>query len=297
MLARLGAPFDSDQHLFEIKWDGIRALSFVEADAVRILTRNGNDVTGQYPELTSLTRLPAGTVVDGEIIALEEGMPSFEAVLRTRGGRSRGKPRPGTGYCIFDLLYLGYEPTMGLPLEQRRQPLAELVAMAGESNVIESTPVAGAGKALFAEASERQLEGVVAKRRDSVYQPGRRGDAWTKFKKRVYDHAVVLGYLPEEGSSATDGRFRSLVVAAHRDGKLSYAGRVGSGFDDALREQIGERLRSHPASGPLLPAPEQLPEVAWVEPRIYCLVSYVELTSAGVMRAPVFERLVEEDAR
>ena len=294
MLAKLGAAFDSDQHLFEIKWDGIRALPFVEAGALRILTRNGNDVTDHYHELTSLTRLPAGTVVDGEIIALEEGMPSFEAVLRTRGVRSGSKPRPGTGYCIFDLLYLDYEHTMDLPLEERRKPLEELVGLAADGSVIESKPVVGAGKALFAEASERDLEGVVAKRRDSVYQPGKRSDAWTKFKKRVYDHAVVLGYLPEEGSSATDGRFRSLVVATHRDGKLSYAGRVGTGFDDALRERICALLRSHPASGPLLSPPERLPEVSWVEPRIYCLVSYVELTGAGVMRAPVFEQLIEE---
>ena len=293
MLAKLGAAFDSDQHLFEIKWDGIRALAFVERGAVRILTRNGNDVTAHYPELTSLTRLPPGTVVDGEIIALEEGRPSFEAVLRTRGSRSASTPRPGTGYCVFDLLYLGFERTMDLPLEQRRQPLAELVAMASEGNVIESTPVAAAGKALFAEASDRDLEGVVAKRRDSIYQPGKRTGAWTKFKKRLYDNAVVLGYLPEEGSSTADGRFRSLVVATHGDGQLSYAGRVGTGFDDALREQVGGMLRAHPTSAPLLLPPEQLPEVFWVEPCIYCLVSYVEMTSGGGMRAPVFERLLD----
>ena len=190
---------------------------------------------------------------------------------------------------MFDVLYRDCVAATAIALTQRREPLGDLVAAADAPNVIESTGVVGTGRAFFAEISNRGLEGVVAKRLDSAYLPGKRSDAWTKFKRRVYDHAVVLGYLPKEGDD-----FKSLVVGTHRDGVLSYAGRVGSGFDASLRRQVNALLRAHPAAGPLLEPPQELPEVAWVTLRIYCMVSYVELASAGVMRAPVFERLIEE---
>jgi DNA ligase D-like protein (predicted ligase) len=290
MLARLGVPFDSDQHLFEVKWDGIRALAFIEGGAVRIHTRNGNDVTHHYPELECLARLPEGTLLDGEVVVLVDGVPSFEVVLRTRGRRRHQAGGASTAvYCVFDVLYHRFAPTTHVPLVERREPLGELVAAA---NVIESTGVVGTGKAFFSQITERGLEGVVAKRLDSPYAPGKRSDAWTKFKKRVYDQAVVFGYLPKAGDD-----FKSLVVATHRAGQLTYAGRVGTGFDANLRAQVNALLRAHPAAAPLLDPPEELPEVAWVAPQIYCMVSYVELTAAGVMRAPVFESLIEDGPR
>ena len=207
-------------------------------------------------------------------------MLSFEAVLRTCVVRSAARLRPGIGYCLFDRHYLDYEHIGDVSLEERRKPLEKLVGLADARNIIEFGPVIGVGNALFAEASECDLEEVVAKRRDSVYQPETNTGAWTKFKKRVYDHAAALGYLPEEGSSATDDPFRSRVVAIYRDGKLSCAGRVGSRFG-ALRAQVGALLRSYL-------------KWFWVESGIYCLVSDVELTSAEVIRAGVFKHLIEE---
>ena len=301
MLAKPGAPFDSDRHLYEVKWDGIRAVALVEDGRYRLLSRAGNDLTGNYPELAPLARLPAGTIVDGEIVVLHEGRPDFEHVLR----RDRGSPSSESGaslacYLVFDLMYREFEPLTELPLLERRQPLADLVNGCGSGHVVVSDGFVGAGVAFYREVCERNLEGVVAKRVDSRYLPGRRSDAWIKIKRRVRYHCVVLGFLDkDEGAD-----FQSLLIATEREAGsgLRYAGRVGTGFDEVQRREINALLRRHRSAAPLLPPPADLSprhqwdQVCWVEPVLFCVVSCVELTSAGMMRAPVFEGLIRESA-
>lgn len=302
MLARAGEPFDSERHLYEVKWDGIRAVALVEGGGYRLLSRRGNDLTGNYPELAVLARLPAGTVVDGELVALNEGRPDFEYILRRD---RRGPTAPDTGrtpaiYLLFDLMYREFAPVTDQPLLQRRQPLAELVSGCDSGHVALSDGIVGAGVQFYREACRRNLEGVMAKRVDGRYLPGRRSDSWIKIKRRVRYHCVVLGFLDKE-----EGRdFQSLLVATEpRPGAgLRYAGRVGSGFDEEQRRELNGLLRRHRSAAPLLPRPDELSarhqwdQVCWVEPVLFCVVSCLELTSTGVMRGPVFEGLIQEPA-
>ena len=299
MLATSGPPFDSDRHLFEVKWDGIRAVTMVDRGRSRMLSRRGTDLTGNYPELAILERLPPGTMVDGEIVVLNEGRPDFEYVLR-RDRRGPGAAAAGAqpaAYLAFDLMYLRYEPIMELPLTERRARLAELVEACGTSHVAFSEGIVGAGVRFYREVCERAMEGVMAKRLDSRYLPGRRSDAWVKIKRRISYHCLVLGFIDKEGRD-----FQSLAVATERapGAGLHYAGRVGSGFDAVERGELNDLLRRHRCAEPLLPMPadrsarDQLDQMSWVEPVLFCVVSCVEMTGGGMLRAPVFERLVRE---
>ena len=301
MLAKPGEPFDSERHLYEVKWDGIRAVTLVQGCGYRLVSRRGVDLTANYPELAALARLPAGTIVDGEIVALNQGRPDFEYILRRdrRGPTSPDTNRTPAIYLVFDLMYREFAPVTELPLLQRRQPLADLVSGCGSGHVALSDGVMGAGVQFYHEVCRRNLEGVVAKRVDSRYLPGRRSDAWIKIKRRVRYHCVVLGFLDKEGSD-----FQSLLVATERQpgAGLRYAGRVGTGFDEEQRREINALLRRHRSAAPLLPRPDDLSarhqwdQVCWVEPVLFCVVSCLELTSAGMLRAPVFEGLIRESA-
>ncbi len=189
MLARPGGPFDSPEHLFEVKWDGMRALAFVQREGYRLLSRGGNPLSEQFPELGCLAELPPGTVLDGDLVVLREGKPEF-SLLAARH-HLRDPHRIGTlarttpaVLMAFDLLYCGYEPLMGQPLEQRRERLAETLRRAGQQHLVFSTGIVGAGRAFYEQVVARGLEGVVAKHLASRYLPGRRSEAWVKIKPR-----------------------------------------------------------------------------------------------------------------
>ena len=297
MLAKPGRPFDSARHLYEVKWDGIRAIALVEGGGYRLLSRTGHDLTDRYSELAALARLPAGTMLDGEVVVLENGIPNFEAALRHRRRSGAAASQPAPRYMVFDLLYRSFQSTMDRPLLERRAPLPELVDGCRSPLVISSDGLVGAGIRFYREVCARGIEGVMAKRVDSRYLPGRRTDAWLKIKRRLHLNCVVLGYLDKEGDD-----FQSLIVATDRGNGLRYAGRVGTGFTAAQRGALKRVLvRRRRATGLLpvadQPALRQLPDpVCWVDPVVFCVVSCLEFSSSGVMRAPVFEGLVEEPA-
>jgi len=288
MLARLGAPFDSDQHLFEIKWDGIRSLAFCEGGSHRLKSRTENDQTARYPELAFLAGLPRGTLLDGELVVLADGIPSFRAVMsreRSTSGavlQALSAEKPVT-YVAFDLLYAGGEPVMQRPLSERRARLAELVGAAAEPRLALSDGIVGAGHAFFAGIKERSIEGMVAKHLASAYLPGKRTDAWTKVKERRTLLCLILGYELE------GAHVRSLVIAADFGDGLEHAGRVGSGLGAADAERIHRLGAGLRRAEPLLPLDE---EAVWIEPGLYCKVGYLERTVHGGLRAPVFLELV-----
>ncbi len=199
MLARPGRPFDSDQHLFEIKWDGIRALAFIEQAGYRLVSRHGLELGGLFPELAVLGDLPPGTLLDGELVVLRRGRPNLSLVQsrqQLRSGhkiRFRAQTTPAT-FIVFDQLYDEYRPLLGRPLSVRRDVLSSTLGRIGSSRdtthaghtthagVVFSEGVVGAGKVFFQQVVEQQLEGVVAKRLDSLYRPGHRNGAWIKIK-------------------------------------------------------------------------------------------------------------------
>jgi bifunctional non-homologous end joining protein LigD len=303
MLAVVGRPFDSAEHFFEFKWDGYRAGAMIEDGKARLMSRNGLDLAGRYPGLAALARLPRGLALDGEIVAFRAGRPDF-SLLQRHGPRSD----PSTvRFVAFDLLYEDFESRLELPFSRRRQILERIVERAHQPELVLSEGLPAAGQALYRQACEQGLEGVVSKRLSSPYASGRRNGAWIKIKRRLRLQAVIIGYIPKPG-----GDFQSLLVAgnappsAERDaepsaepsaeplakpGELRYLGRVGSGFSESLRARLNASLRERPRRTPLVPCPEK---ARWVEPGLYCEVSFAELTSAGLLRAPVFERLIEE---
>jgi DNA ligase D-like protein (predicted ligase) len=291
MLARLGEPFDSPEHLFELKWDGVRAVSYVDENGLRMHGRRRRDLATRYPELALLAELPLGTVLDGELVVLQDdGRPDFRAIL-SRENASAGRVamaarRHPVVYVVFDLLYERHEPLLRLPLRERRARLEALVAAAAQPRLMLSDGVVERGLALFAAAKDRELEGIVAKRLDSPYLPGERTDAWRKCKPVQSIHCLVLGYEadPERG-----GDIKSLIVATDVDGELRCVGKVGSGIGEAQRRELRALLAARAAPTPLIDP--GMPGV-WVEPGIYCVVSYLERTVNGNLRAPVYRGLV-----
>ena len=189
MLAQPGTPFDSDQHLFEIKWDGTRMLAFVDDDGHRLVNRHRRDHTEQYPECAFLAQAPAGTILDGEMVVLHGGLPDFRRLLscdqarRPLTIRLLARSLPAT-YVVFDLLYCRYQSLLIEPLQQRRARLHQLVHEIGQPALVLSEGIVGPGILFFRQACQLGLEGVVAKQLGSRYRPGRRTQAWIKIKAK-----------------------------------------------------------------------------------------------------------------
>ena len=291
MLATLvDEPFDSDRHLFEIKWDGIRALTFAEGGDYRALTRNRQDLKPSYPELAPLTRLPDGTLLDGELVVLEGGRPNFSRSLERMQAKNKlrvealARTSPAQ-YVAFDLLYLRGESLLTRPLRARRERLQALLASLSEPRIVFSDGVIGPGRAFFEEARARSLEGLVAKELDGAYLPGKRTRSWLKVKTTRTVPCAILGYVADERGDLT-----SLIVALEEDGRLVSVGRVGSGLTDELRARLAELCRARPRATPFVLCNES---GSWVEPGLFCTVSYLERTTNG-LRAPVFVELLEQ---
>jgi bifunctional non-homologous end joining protein LigD len=280
----------------EMKWDGMRVLATVEHGQLRVTSRAGNDATERFPELAGLPgALGCDAVLDGEIVALgPDGVPSFERLqprMQARGATAVQRARATQPVvCMwFDVLaYDGHDVT-ALPYTERRA-LLERLDLAGPHW---QTPPAstGDGHAALAAAEQLGLEGVVSKRLDSPYLPGRRSDSWRKVKVSAGQELVVGGWLP--GKGRLDGRLGSLLVGYHDAGtaphELRYAGRVGSGIDDRTRVALEDTLRALTVDGsPFVDAP-RLPGAVWVAPETVVQVRFHEWTGGGVLRAPRFQ--------
>ncbi len=286
MLAVHGQPFDSDAHFFEFKWDGFRAVAMVENGAVRLMSRNSIDLMGRFPSLSTLGALPPGLALDGEIVAFRDGKPDFDLMLR----RGRKPANSTVKFVAFDILYEQFEPRLSLPFTERRELLEKALKSSPCPELMLSEGIPTNGKALYQEACAQGLEGVMAKRLSSVYAAGKRNGSWVKIKRRLRIQAVVIGFIPKPRND-----FQSLLVAGsgllgEKPGPLRYLGRVGGGFTQAARDQMNDLLRGHSRAAPLVPCAER---AQWVEPGLFCEVSYAELTEAGLLRAPVFEGLIE----
>ena len=285
MLAVPGQPFDSDEHFFEFKWDGIRTQALIDSGGVRLMSRNGIDISDRYPETACLSGLPAGLALDGELVAFRDGKADLETVL---GARRRKSSSPAT-FIAFDILYESYSSLMELSFVQRRERLGGIVARSKCPALLLSEGVNGSGRSLYQRASDQGLEGVVGKRLSSTYASGRRNGAWIKVKRRSRIQAVIIGFVEKAGD------FQSLLLAANgvpgnpKDA-LVYVGRVGGGFTDAQRVQLNALLREKVRASPLVACEER---ARWVEPDYYCLVSFADWTQSGMLRAPVFEGLIE----
>jgi DNA ligase D-like protein (predicted ligase)/DNA ligase D-like protein (predicted polymerase)/DNA ligase D-like protein (predicted 3'-phosphoesterase) len=304
MLAEGGwKAFDDAAWWFEPKFDGIRSMTTMATDATRLVTRNGRDVSDKYPELRMIHELvdQVNAVMDAEIVAFDkDGKNSFE-VLQQRMNLSnereikRISSRIPVALVAFDLLWLDGHDLTDLALEQRRELLETIVEQDHRLQVV--THVDGGGTA-FAEVAEGLgLEGVVAKRTGSKYQPGRRSPDWRKIKLTNTQDCVILGWTPGQGGRS--GTFGALLVGAYDDGKLIWIGQVGTGFTRSTLDRVLETLEPLKRATQPIDDPElaKVKGATFVEPRLVCEVEYLEITkSTKKMRAPSFKGLREDKA-
>ncbi len=297
-------PFDGKDWLFEIKWDGYRAVAFIENGKVRLVSRNQNELTGRYPELKDLPLFvkAKNAILDGEVVALdEEGKPSFSLMQQRTGFRPHGKrsaPKADVPvlYYAFDLIYLDGEDWRRMPLEERKRKLASIVKTGDALRY--SDHFEEYGKALFDTAQEKGLEGIVAKRRTSCYEERRSSD-WLKIKIRQTLECVVGGYTEPEGSRA---HFGSLVLGLYdQEQRLIHVGQAGSGFNQKSLAEIWKTLQKlETKKNPFFGEVEALRKVGWVKPELVAEIEFTEWTGgtndgAGPkLRAPVFMQLRED---
>jgi bifunctional non-homologous end joining protein LigD len=303
MLARLSTrvPTPESKWSFEVKWDGVRAIAYIQPGRLRLESRNLNDITETYPELRGLVRA-AGMrelVLDGEIVAFDEhGRPSFERLQRRMHVTSPSAVRRLMSshpvvYAIFDLLYQDGHSLTDLPYTERRTRLEELELSAASWRVPAAHP--GEGTKLLEATKRQDLEGIVAKRLDSRYEPGGRTGAWLKVKNTLRQELVIGGWLPGEGRRAE--RIGALLVGYYEDGSFRYAGRVGTGFTDEALEGLGQRLAPlRRKTSPFSSAPKLPREAVFVEPCLVAEVEFREWTNDCVLRAPSFKGLRKDKA-
>lgn len=294
-----GLPDDPENWALELKWDGVRALAEVGPEGVRVYARHGVPITSSYPELQALSDLLAGhrAVLDGEIVAFDGGRPSFGRLQRRmhvpHPTRRLLRSVP-VRYMVFDLLELDGMSLLDLPYVQRRALLRDLELAAGPVEVPPHLPAADRGQVeeLLEYTARERLEGLVAKRLDSRYHPGRRTDAWQKIKNFRAQEVVIVGWRPGQGRR--EGTVGSLLLGVHVEGRLRYAGHVGTGFDDAALDDLAARLRplergSWPGEGE--PPREVSRDAHWVEPRLVGEVAFTEWTADGRVRHPSWRGL------
>jgi ATP-dependent DNA ligase len=290
MLAVRGQPFDSPEYLFEVKWNGVRALAARDPSGWRLWGRDQADYRSRYPELEFLKRLPQGTVVDGEIVRLRDGLPDLDAILGRHQLTQPQRIRDLSGgepvtYVVFDAVYSQGRSLCSERLQARRAALHDLVLGLPDPRWVFSEGMVGCGRAFFEQAVRQGQEGIMAKHLASGYLAGRRSSAWRKIKPARSLVAVIIGYVP--------GRFgvRRLLVATAKDGPLRYVAMLQSGFTGLQRSQLATQLAGNVRVRPVVPCSER---AVWVEPELYCEVRFLEWTCGGRLRGASFARLLQD---
>ena len=288
-------PFDSADHIFELKWDGTRALAFIRGGKHRFQNRRLSFIESRYPDL--MPRTKGDAILDGEIVVMDGALPSFEKLQERE--RASGpirvsylaKTLPAT-YIVFDILYSGDKEVMSLPQMERKALLREVVDE--DSRTVLSDFIEARGTDYYRAVVARGLEGVIAKRRDARYTPGRRSPDWIKIKKKASQDCVIAGLTLGEGERRDT--FGSIVLGAYREGELVHVGRVGTGFSESLRRSLTERLKALRVDAcPFREPPElEVPLAFWTRPELVAEVHFLEWSKEHHMRAPSFYRMRED---
>ncbi len=299
MLARLGElPAKDSDWAYEIKWDGVRAIAYSEPGRLRLESRNLNDITAQYPEVRGLNRALSShsAVLDGELVAFDaDGRPSFERLqqrMHLTGEaqiRRRAQDHPVV-YVIFDVLYLDGHSLMELPYTERRERLEEL----GLEGPAWQTPgyAVGGGAKLLEATAKQGLEGIMAKRLDCPYEPGKRATHWIKVKTKQRQEFVVGGWLPGEGRRS--GEIGALLLGYFEDGEFRFAGKVGTGFGEKELKMLARELA--PLEREASPFAGKQPQkgARFAEPKLVAEIEFTEWTKEGMLRHPSYKGLRDD---
>ncbi|MCH7548353.1 MAG: non-homologous end-joining DNA ligase [Candidatus Krumholzibacteriota bacterium] len=281
-----------DDWLYEVKWDGIRAMISVDEGEVRIRSRNHNDLTLAFPELSDSEQSfgVSCALFDAEIVCLDDdGRPVFKDVINrmrqtTESAAERGRRKHPAVCYVFDCLFLDGRPLVNEPLERRREWMVDAIRKDSAYRVSQALDE---GQALFDAAVEAGLEGIMAKRRDSSYQVGKRSTSWLKVKSRRTIDCVIIGYTRGKGERVST--FGALQIAEAIDGKLTYLGKVGTGFDSRSLESVLSELKGVKRSKRAVKEkPLDEKNTVWIEPVLFCEVQYASRTPNGTLREPVF---------
>jgi bifunctional non-homologous end joining protein LigD len=291
-----------DQWLYELKFDGIRALTLKRGKNIELISRNAKDLTAKFPEVAEALRdLPCKeAMLDGEIAALdEEGRSSFQLLQ----ARELSGERPPIFYYVFDLLQLDGKDLTGVPL-LKRKALAQALLERAPDTVRFSAGIAAQSERILAEMKSRGLEGVIAKQKDSPYEIGRRSGAWVKFKWTTQQEFVIGGYSEPRG---TRSHFGALVVGYYENKKLKFAAKVGTGFDQKLLKSLHQKFQKLTRPNcPFVNLPEkagrfgrgltaaEMKRCTWLDPKLVCEIRFAEWTRDDHLRQPAFLGLRED---
>jgi len=300
MLAFSSEPFDDENYIFEIKFDGTRGIAYVDVEnrRLRLLNRRMLYFEYRYPELRELLDCVRAkrVILDGEVVVLEGGRPNFYKLAEREHVEDRNRiellslTMPAC-YVVFDILYKDGQDLTKLPLLERKRVLEDIVKEG--KHVLLSRWIRGKGKEFFRRCKELGLEGVVAKRVDSPYLIGKRSEYWLKIKSLDTLDCVIGGYTIGEGKRAP--YFGALLLGVYEGKKLRYVGRVGTGWSEQdLAELKRELVKLEIGKNPFdifEESPQIMSKVRFVEPKLVCEVKFLELTSDGKLRAPSFVRL------
>lgn len=301
MLAVKGEPFDSSDHIFEPKWDGTRCIAFVDIknQRSRLQNRRLMNITHRYPELELTDFVKESAVIDGEIIVLEDRKPSFKLLQEREQVDDKfkidilSKVYPAI-YFVFDVLYTeSWGWVTDLPLMERKEILQNITSKT--SHIMLSEHIEEKGKHFYQVSIDADLEGIVGKKKSSLYQIGKRSSSWVKMKKRNTADCIIAGWL--EGEGGREGYFASFILALiDSGGNYVHIGRVGTGFSNEFLEEFTPRLKEIEVKDPVISGLKLnvKREVHWVEPQYVCEVEFLEVTSDKRLRAPVFLRIRDD---
>jgi DNA ligase D-like protein (predicted ligase)/DNA ligase D-like protein (predicted 3'-phosphoesterase) len=287
-------PFTSPDWIFEVKWDGIRAISYIGED-LSIKSRNHKELINNFPELEELRQLAGGTVLDGEIIVMRNGQADFQTLVERNQKTSvrdieyMAKKFPVT-YIVFDILEKNGKPVINESLVERKRILKESVQEG--TYVVLSLFVEETGETYFQAALEKGVEGIMAKKKESSYEPGKRSENWLKIKKIKTCDCVIFGYTRGEGSRKKT--FGSLILGLYDNSEPVFVGKVGTGFTITYMEELIKKLDELQVEEKTLQGVDEDREVVWVQPYLVCEVGYQTLTRDGRLRIPVFKGLKED---